>query len=321
MRRETRHYRDWRPIREWLLQEVNALSYKPSLRWCFYRAMGQFGLGKADWVVFKSTLSKARKVGQDGCRPDTLSDETREIRTIWSELGIGVKSYEEYAERVTGNIRSAFSVSKFLMSVQWIQDISFYAEVWYEAKAMSGQFQKYVPCEITLRPFGGDYSIPKKWEAAQTLRERARQLQEYGKVPKITVLYFGDLDKKGLSIARSALKDIEKWAMVDIDFHRIGLTKSQTETFHLLDNPERPGEYQWEALNDEQAESVIREGLALLPLHELKDARALADKCWDDWYKRYLGENPKIARLHEQGIDDLIDMPRRESGSPPWTNQ
>jgi hypothetical protein len=278
--------------------------------------MGKFGLGKADWVGFKSALSKARKLSLDGWRPDTLSDETREVRNSWFGMGTGVNSYDGFEQGATSNVRFAFS-SVFSISVQWIQDVSFYAEVWYEAKAMSGQFRKYVPYEITLRPFGGDYSIPKKWEAAQTLRERAMQLKGYGKVPKITVLYFGDLDKKGLSIAKSALKDIEKWAMVDIDFHRIGLTKGQVDDFHIPDNPERPGEYQWEALDDEQARTVIKDGLSLLPLHELEEARDRADKRWSEWHDEYLRKNPEVARLidryYESGLDGLSGKVRADN--------
>ena len=83
----------------------------------------------------------------------------------------------------------------------------YYVELWFEAKAMRAQFEHYTKY-ITLRPFGGDPSIPYKWQAAQEL-ERA---SKYYNKP-IVILYFGDYDKKGLSIPESALKDIEECAM------------------------------------------------------------------------------------------------------------
>ena len=305
----TRTYRDWPPILEWLLQEVTALSYRPSLRWCFYRAMGKFGLGKRDAKNFSKALSTARKLEQGGWKPDTLADESRKVRNNWIGMGTGSSSYEQFEEQVGFNIRYAFD-SVFSASVQWIQDIDFYAEVWYEAEAMSGQFEKYIPYEIPLRPFRGDYSIPKKWETAQTLRFAAMELKNYGKDPKIIVLYFGDLDKKGLSIAQSALKDIKKWAMAHFEFHRIGLTPSQVKKFRLPENPERPGQHQWEALSDEQARSIIEQGLSLLPMHELEEARDRANKQQERWHQRYLRENPEVARLVARMTDAVTEKER-----------
>jgi hypothetical protein len=35
------------------------------------------------------------------------------------------------------------------------------------------------------------------------------------------------------------------------------LTLEQAKTFNLPENPERPGQFQWESLSDEQAASLI----------------------------------------------------------------
>ena len=148
----TRAYRDWPPILDWLLQEVNALGYKPSLRWCFYRAMGKFGLGKKDAKIFSQALSRARKLELAGWKPYTLADESRKVRNNWTLMGYGASSYEQFEEQAAWNIRNAFESVFSSIRVQWIQDVNFYAEVWYEAEAMSGQFEKYIPYEIPLRP-------------------------------------------------------------------------------------------------------------------------------------------------------------------------
>jgi hypothetical protein len=71
------------------------------------------------------------------------------------------------------------------------------------------------------------------------------------------VLYFGDLDKKGLQIPKSALTDIRKWTQVQFDYFRVGLNSKQVRLYKLPENPERPGQYQWEALDDEAARGLI----------------------------------------------------------------
>ena len=292
MTKKTRAYRDWQPVRIWLLDQVKALNYQPSLRWCFYRAMEAFALKKSDNPKFKSAISKARKLEMDGWRPDTLADESREvINRIWHREAFGVKDYDGFEMSANGEVRQLFSD---ISAPIWHSEIGFYAEVWFEAKAMIGQFRQYVPREMTLRPFGGDYSIPKKWEAAMKILEMAD-----GGRRKVIILYFGDCDTKGRMIPESALKDIREWAKVDFTFHQVGLTESQVKNFALPDNPERPGQYQWEALSDAQAHELIEEGLSLLPLDELKEIKEQAEDDRVHWLKKYLRDHPDIAKIRE----------------------
>jgi hypothetical protein len=127
-----------------------------------------------------------------------------------------------------------------------------YIAIMYEAKAMTGQFREYAP-DITLFPLGGDPSIPFKSRVAKHLAAMA------GKYKKpVRVFYFGDCDEKGAQIATSALKDIQQWARVDFSFQRVGLTLTQARSMGVPENPDKPGEYQWEALTDDQAASLIR---------------------------------------------------------------
>lgn len=106
----------------------------------------------------------------------------------------------------------------------------------------------------------------QKWEAAERLAERFLRLNK-----PVHVYYFGDLDPKGLSIPESAWSDIYTWTLAiikkksstntayhaDIAFERVGINKNQVEELDVPENPERPGTYQWEGLDDSQAASLI----------------------------------------------------------------
>lgn len=134
-----------------------------------------------------------------------------------------------------------------------IEEQEYYVQLWFEAEAMHGQFEYYTKdFRVSLVPFRGDCSIPIKWELAKKLEQIS---QKYGK--PIKILYFGDYDKKGLQIFSSALKDIRKWCKVAFDVERVGLTLEQAQTLNIPDNPNSPGFYQWEALNDAQAGKLI----------------------------------------------------------------
>src|SRR5207237_8913652 len=92
--------------------------------------------------------------------------------------------------------------------------LSQYVECWFEAEAMTQQFEHYLgePYRITLRPFRGHYTLSPKWNAASEIRAMAR----LGK--SIVILYFGDADFKASQIPFSALRDIEAWSRVNINF-------------------------------------------------------------------------------------------------------
>jgi len=119
---------------------------------------------------------------------------------------------------------------------------------------MRGQFEYYTD-HIPLRPFGGDASIPFKWKIAKHL-----ELVEKGK--PIIILYFGDLDPKGMIIPNSAKADIRRWCGRYFKFIRCGLNPGHEVEFSLLENPEKPGTYQWEALDDDAAQELIFRSLA-----------------------------------------------------------
>lgn len=145
---------------------------------------------------------------------------------------------------------------------------------------MQAQFTHYTNENVPLLAFHGDVSIPEKWKAAKRLIDRWLEL----KVP-VMVLYYGDLDPKGLEIPESARRDVlhfscrylhqkkraeyatdqaffdecmDIWVR-DFGFERVGLNADQIDLYGVPENPERPGTYQWEGLDDSAAEILILE--------------------------------------------------------------
>ena len=116
---------------------------------------------------------------------------------------------------------------------------------------MTDQFRHYTN-HITLVPMGGQPSIPYKYEAAKRLDRAAKR---YG--DSIVVLYFGDLDEAGQTIAQTIEEEVRWWCDVNFQFVYCGLTLEQVRRYNVPENPEKPGQYQWEAVSDEAAGEII----------------------------------------------------------------
>lgn len=224
---------------------IESVDYKTTARWLFYRLLQDGFYGKkGDYKSrFLPLLSRARHSFYQGWRPDTLADDTREpiVR------GNGYPSVDDWAESITHGIYCNLS--------HWPRQ-SHYVEVWFEAKAMSAQFRWHTK-GITLRPFSGMPSIPYKWDIAKALEEARREWQ----LP-ITVLYFGDLDPMGELIPETSVADIRSWCKVNFDFVRAGLNPEDEVKYNIPENFEKPGTYQWEALEDTAAKGLIQDAVA-----------------------------------------------------------
>jgi hypothetical protein len=237
-----------RPEQERILDRafemVQSVPYQVSARWLFYELLQEGTYPDKDSYKskFLPLLAKARKCFLKEWKPDTLSDDTREpiIR------GDGFLNEGDWLEAVG---RSKCELDK------WQQQDN-YLELWFEAKAMKGQFEYYTK-HITLRPFGGDPSIPYKWNIAKEL-EAASKFYEL----PIIIIYFGDLDPKGLTIPESAVKDIRDWCQADFQFIRAGLNAGEEIKYSLMENPDKPGTYQWEAVPDKVAGEVITKAVS-----------------------------------------------------------
>jgi hypothetical protein len=219
---------------------IQSVPYQVTLRWLFYRLL-QEGVfqSKQDYHQLKSLTARARKSFYEGWAPNTLADDSR---TAYIR-GFGYDNAGQWLEAVSAR---GCTLDKWLAQPH-------YVELWFEAAAMRAQFEHYTDY-IPLRPFKGDPSLDFKWKIAQHLNS----VQVWFPGKPVIVLYFGDYDPKGLQIPLSAVEDIKQWSRIDFRFQRCGLNKGDAVRYNLPDNPEKPGTYQWEALDDVQASTVIQ---------------------------------------------------------------
>ncbi len=245
---------------------IASAPYQVTARWVFYRLLQEGSLStKGDYKRLLGYLSKARKGFYGPWRPDLLADDTRAALI----RGGGFDSGQDWVDAVVEQTHCSLD--------RWSGQER-YLEVWFEASAMQAQFRHYTNENVPLLAFHGDVSIPEKWKATKRLVDRWLEL----KVP-ITVLYYGDLDEKGMQIPISAHADVVAFSgsyfgsMIDslyggdreeaqreldafmdgFSFIRVGLNQSQVATYNIPENPERPGTYQWEGLDDAAAEELI----------------------------------------------------------------
>lgn len=287
-----RNIDNWKPHKKTLaildraMEHVSSVPYQVSARWLFYRVWqdgmfpmdGEEAKAKA-YSNFIQVASRARHSGM--WPPDLLADETREMTAFSSsgdspEVNIdsmvtdGLYAAREDLKYYEDRLKNYRYECDFSIDPWYMQD--YYTVIMFEARAMFQQFATYTK-GLTLCPFGGQPSIPYKFEIATYLERKAHQ---YGKT--VVVLYFGDLDDSGEKIYQTAQEDITKWCSADVRFVRCGLTREQVDSFGLEENPEKPG-YQWEALNDEQARSIINEAL---PLYYNSDVSERAQRQSED---------------------------------------
>ena len=218
------------------MQHIKSVPYKVPLRWLFYRLL-QDGIysKKGDYKnKFVGMISQARHNYIGEWRPDTLVDKSRSILL----KGLGSLTEDDAINDIKINLDKFQNQDNIILLV-------------FEAKAMLGQFEHYTK-HIPLIPFGGDPSIPLKWDTAMAVYGLSKR---YNKPVKM--LYFGDADEKGNEIWKNAFIDIKRWCPVDFEFIYCGLTVDQAKEYGVPENPDKPSQYQWEALRDKQAEEII----------------------------------------------------------------
>jgi hypothetical protein len=251
---------------------VNSVPYQVSARWLFYRLLQEgFYSTKQDYAnKFLKAVSAARHAFYNGWRPNTLADETRESITG----GDGFANPERWLRAVA---KAECQLDK------WYTQPA-YLECWYEARAMTDQFRHYTKY-VTLRPMGGQPSIPYKWQAAKDIERAAR---DYGN--PVVILYFGDLDPAGETISEVIERDISAWCNASFEFVRCGLTEEQVKRYDVPENIEHPGAYQWEALTDEGARDIITENISQYLRHEAFSEIEEQEAEVTDWLSLRLSE-------------------------------
>lgn len=263
------------------LAHVRSVSYKVSLRWVFYRLYQEgYYSTKEGYNKFEYLCSKARHSHWNGWRPDTLADETREaIRRTYGTPDIET-AIEDMPDDLASNID--LSIDHFFRQDHYI-------EIWYEARAMTGQFRHYT-AKIDLVPLGGMSSIPYKYQIAKNLEWKK---QKYEK--PIIILYFGDEDLAGHTIKADVEEDVRKWSEASFEIIWCGLTEEQAEKYGIPHSVEKQG-YQWEALADESASEIIRESLdRFIDREIIKEAETEAHEKEEFW-----------AELVREAIQDII---------------
>jgi hypothetical protein len=216
------------------MAKIKSVPYKVSSRWVFYRLVQAGFITKSAMAKFDYLLSRARKEFLGDWRPDTLTDSIRRA-----------------------NFKGEFYVG-WQVDLDTIKEQEFYVQLWFEAEAMHEQFEYHTQnYRVSLVPFRGDCSIPLKWQIAKKLESI---YEKYDK--PIKILYFGDCDEKGLQILDAAWTDIRAWSKSSFHVERVGLTEEQAKQFGLPENPDKPGNYQWEAVEDQHAEKLIVDALA-----------------------------------------------------------
>ena len=245
---------------------VKSVPYSVSARWLFYRLLqeGHYS-SKQDYSnKFLKAVSVARHSFYKGWRPDTLADETRESIP-------GGDGYPTVESWITNEVMSA----KCWLN-KW-QNQPVYLECWYEARAMTDQFRHYTRY-VTLRPMGGQPSIPYKWQAAKELETAARR---YGH--PLVILYFGDLDPAGETISETIQRDVQCWCNAPFEFIRCGITPEQVPQYDIPENIDHPGAYQWEALSDDGASEIITGNLACFLRHDAFDTIEAQEESASTW--------------------------------------
>ena len=216
---------------------LKSVPYAVSARWLFYRVLQEgFYSAKSDYKdKFIKATSAARHAFYQEWRPDSLADETREAIV----RGNGFACVEDWLKGMCEQVECNLD--------RW-ESQPYYVELWYEARAMTQQFTYYTE-HATLRPMGGQPSIDYKYKTAKALEKHADK--------EIIILYFGDLDTAGATISEVVERDVREWCDADFEFIHCGLTLAQARRYNVPENPEKPGEYQWEALPDEGASDII----------------------------------------------------------------
>jgi hypothetical protein len=256
-------------ILNYAMAKIRSVPYKPSSRWLFYRVMQAGFITKKQIGKYDYLLSRARKTFYGEWRPDTLTDSVRQA------------------------IFRGECEAWFDLELDAIADQDYYVQLWFEAEAMHQQFEFHTKgYRVSLIPFRGDCSIPVKWQIAKTLED---VYEKYAK--PIKILFFGDCDKKDLQILDAAVKDIRAWCKVPFNIQRVGLTLEQAKAFNLPENPDKPNNFQWESLEDEDARKLILESLTKY-LHPLPLGFEEREKCLQDQVRQKIIEVLKL-----EGID------------------
>lgn len=263
---------------DWCWMRLQTVPYSVTLRWLFYRFMQELLINKLGWKEseakkqyehFKVITARARYAFYNAWRPDTLVDDTRRV----NYRGYGYNSGQEW---MTHFLNEKCELEKYSTQDNIV-------EVWFEAEAMYTQFDYYTRSyHLTMRPFKGDPSLFYKYKAAKDLQALAKALNR-----PVKILYFGDWDWKGRQIPATVAIDANKWCAVDIELIRCGINEEHIKQFNILEKFDKESgevKYQWEAITEQQAQSLIVNAIekywSLDKIREVEAKEAEYTKLW-----------------------------------------
>jgi len=294
----TEETREWL---DWAFERIAGLEYKPTARWLFYRLVQEKGFAKDDYKKFLQVTSKARKGYYGDWEPDTLADDTRAIINPYGQgFTNPFKWFDSQARKAP------------LLEIAWHQDRL--VVVCFEAKAMVGQFKHLLGEErIPLCPFGGDASVPFKYQISELIDESG-DFDREGNNKTIVILYFGDYDQKGMEIPENAMRDIASWCNNSfeycdshedveegsVNFLRCGINREHIGKYKIPDRPDDPGKYQWEALDEVAAKEIVMEAVEEHWDFDMSTALRLAEQ--------------KCGRVWKAAVTDAIKKAKKELG-------
>jgi len=258
---------------------IQSVDYAVSARWLFYRLLQDgFYSKKNDYKnKYIPLMSRARKNYYEGWRPDTLVDDGRNQK----ERSGGYSGAEAWAK--------SYSEASFKCEIDHFYMQANITMVVFEAVAMARQFEHYTRA-VDLWPFGGMPSIEYKYRMAKHIEYCDKRYDK-----PVKVLYFGDYDPAGLIIPETSFADIEEWCGVGFEFIRCGLNAGDEIKYNIPENLDHPGTYQWEALNDKAAASIIKGAVnqyvdqAIIDDYEQRGSEAaeILDQYMDGFYDYY----------------------------------
>lgn len=250
------------------LEIVQGVPYPVTLRWLFYNLFqegyfsGQKPSAKAKvkalaYGNFSKLLSRLKHspIEFQEKWPFELADDRRDPLhfTAWH------RTAQEWLD-------SEIKHASCLIDKMITQDR--YVMIAFEAEAMQSQFIHYTQdYGVSLWPFSGMASIPYK----KAMAKHITLIRKYFNLP-VVLLYFGDLDPAGRQIPETSFRHVRKWAGVNFEAYRAGLNEEHVKKYHVQDDPDRPGKYQWEAVSDKAAAEIITGALdAILHLDAIRE--------------------------------------------------
>lgn len=150
-----------------------------------------------------------------------------------------------------------------------------YVEVWVEKEALAGIFATVAEdLKVVSFPNRGYTSITLLHEAA----ERFRRADHDGPAH---ILYFGDFDPSGQDIERNIRDKLTGTFGVDVDVHRVALTREQIDERELPPQPAKSTDSRYEDFVEEHGDIAVE--LDALPPEDLRTMiRDAVDKHFDE---------------------------------------